>query len=70
MAKEKVFNKLDLWEVYYQVRIKEGVSSKWLSIALRILLGPPFWTARDPCYVYAANNKVLQKHLYKGVLVT
>lgn len=67
LSKGKIFSKLDLWEAYYWIRIKEG--DKW-KIAFNSPLGCfPFKVLPFGLQVAQLINKVLHEHLYKGILV-
>lgn len=71
MAKGKIFAKLDLREVYYQVRIKEW--DEWKTTfncplgfyQFRVM---PFGIQGIPA-IFMQLNEVLHENLYKGVLV-
>lgn len=71
LAKGRFFTKLDLREVYYRIRNKEG--DEW-KITFNCPLGCfqfrvlPFGLQRAPAVFMQLINKVLHEYLYKGVL--
>lgn len=72
LSKGKIFSKLDLWEAYYRIRIREG--DEWETVfntplgcyQFKVL---PFGPKGAPAVFMQLINKVLHEHLYKRVLV-
>ncbi|XP_015284069.1 PREDICTED: RNA-directed DNA polymerase homolog, partial [Gekko japonicus] len=72
VAKEKFFTKLDLWDAYFQVCIREGDEYK---TAFNTPLGQfkylvmPFGLQGAPGVFMNLINEVLHQHLFNGALV-